>query len=70
MELLTEDLQEEEVLFWGEINGHTLDSRMTGLIPKSGYGMVKMVASSSQNDFKHAEVFDAILKGVTIWVSE
>lgn len=39
---------------------------MMGLIPKSGYRMVKMVASSSHKDFKHADVFDAILKGVAI----
>lgn len=70
MELLMEDLPEEGVLFWGEINGDTLDSMMMGLIPKSGYGMVKMVASSSHKDFKPAEVFDTILKGVAIWVSE
>lgn len=65
-----EDLQEEEVLFWGEINGDALDSTMTGLTSKSGYEMVKMVASSWNKDFKHAEGFDVILKGIAIWVSE
>lgn len=39
---------------------------MIGLIPKSGYGMVKMVASSSHKDLKHTERFGAILKGVAM----